>query len=43
MENGALWKLPDDILNMFWAKIKEKDKAMFIIASPVDNSKWRLS
>ena len=25
------------------SKRKEKDRAMFIIASPLDNSKWRLS
>ena len=32
-------KLPYDILSTFEAKRKEKDTVMFIIASPVDNSK----
>ena len=43
IEDGAFWKLPYFILSMFQVKRKEKDTAMLIIASPVDNSKWRLS
>ena len=43
IEDGEFWKLPYDIFSMFSAKRNENDTAMFIIASPVDNSKWRLS
>ena len=32
-------KLPYDIFSMFLAKMQKKDTAMFIIASPVGNSK----
>ena len=31
------------MFNVFSAKRNENDTAMFIITSPVDNSKWRLS
>ena len=43
IEDGSIWKLPYDLFSMFSAKRKENDTAMFIITSPVDNSKWRLS
>ena len=43
MEDGAFWKLPNDIFGTFSAKRKENDTAMFIITSPVDDPKWRLS
>ena len=42
MEDEAFWKLPYDMLSMFEAKRKAKNTMMFTIASPVDNSKWRL-
>ena len=42
-EDGAFWKLPYDMFSVFSAKRNENDTAMFIITSPVDKSKWRLS